>query len=345
MEGEADLEEDLADYDGTENTYASYGQVELKPTEKATILAGVRYEYVDAEYTSKELVLDEEGDIASLDPVTGYKDYDFVLPMVHFRYEVAKNTNIRWAMTRSYSRPNFEWVIPTTLINDEDKEIERGNPDLKPTGSWTFDMMGEHYFSSTVGIVSGGFFYKKTSDNIFVTRDEIDREGETFEVTEPQNLKGGHILGVEIAYQNTFRFLPSPMDGLGVYFNWTITDSGGALPGREDLGNRLPGQAGSLGNFAVSYEKYGFSGRLSMNYNSSYLDEVDMGGPEGDVYIDKHFQIDLSVSQKIVRNWRVFAEFINLNDEPWRLYMGERDRPTQEEYYSWWGTFGVKCDF
>ncbi|MBN2241619.1 MAG: TonB-dependent receptor [Acidobacteria bacterium] len=345
MEGEADLEEDLADYDGTENTYASYGQLELKPTEKATVLAGARYEYVDAEFTSKELTLDEEGDILSIDPVTASRDYDFFLPMVHFRYEIARNTNLRWAMTRSYSRPDFEWIVPTTLINEEDGEIERGNPDLKPTSSWNFDLMGEHYFGSSVGVVSGGFFYKRTSDNIFVTRTEIEREEGTYEVTEPRNLRGGHILGGEFAYQNTFRFLPSPMDGLGVYFNWTVADSGGDLFGREDLDNRLPGQAESLGNFAVSYEKYGFSGRLSMNYHSSYLSEVDLDGPEGDVYIDRHFQIDLSLSQKIVQNWRVFAEFINLNNEPWRLYIGERDRPVQEEYYSWWGTFGVKCDF
>jgi TonB-dependent receptor len=342
--GERDIEEDLADYDGTENTYAAYGLTELNAGEKAAILVGARYEYVDTDFTSYELVLDEEGDIASVSPIEGTNDYGFFLPMFHFRYAVGPDSNLRAAFTRSYARPNFVDIIPTTLINQEDREIERGNPELNPTTSWNFDLMGEHYFSRTVGVVSAGFFYKRMNDNIFITRTEIEREGRTFEVTEPQNLEGGKLLGVEIAYQNMIRFMPSPLDGLGVYFNWTLADSTATLPGREDLSDRLPGQAESVGNFALSYEKYGFTGRLSFNYHDDYLYEVG-DDPIEDVYIDKHFQIDLSLSQRIASQWRLFAEIINLNNEPWRLYIGTPDRPVQEEYYSWWGTFGIKWDF
>jgi TonB-dependent receptor len=235
-------------------------------------------------------------------------------------------------------------VIPTTLINDEDREIERGNPDLRPTDSWNLDLLGEHYFRSTAGVVSGGFFFKEMNNNIFLKRTEIERDGRTYELTQPDNLESGRIYGVEVAYQNPLRFLPSPLDGFGVYFNWTFANSSAKLFEREDLENRLPGQAESLGNFAVSYEKYGFSGRLSFNYHSDYLDQVDLGGPEGDEFIDKHFQMDLYLSQRIARNWRLYAEFINLNNEPWRVYIGERNRPIQEEYYSWWATFGLKWD-
>jgi outer membrane receptor protein involved in Fe transport len=182
------------------------------------------------------------------------------------------------------------------------------------------------------------------NDNIFIGRTEIEREGRTYEVREPQNLEGGKVLGVEVTYQNMLRFMPSPLDGLGLYFNWTFADSTATLPGREDLSDRLPGQAESVGNFALAYEKYGFTGRLSLNYHDDYLYEVGEG-PIEDVYIDKHFQIDLSLSQRIASQWRLFAEIINLNNEPWRLYIGTPDRPVQEEYYSWWGTFGVKWDF
>jgi TonB-dependent receptor len=345
LEGERDIEEDLADYDGTENTYAGFGMVEVNATEEASILVGARYEYADVTYNSGELILDEDGEIDGISPIEGTNDYGFFLPMIHFRYALGPDSNFRAAVTRSYSRPNFQSLIPTTIINQEDREIERGNPQLKPTHSWNFDLMGEHYFSSTVGVLSGGFFYKHMDDNVFITRSEIEREGRTFEITEPQNLQGGHVVGVEVAYQQPLLFLPSPMDGLGLYFNWTFADSGGKLFGREDLKNRLPGQAESLGNFALSYEKYGFSGRVSLNYHADYLSEVDLDGPEGDAFIDKHFQVDLYLSQRISRQWRVFAEFINLNNEPWRLYIGTPDRPLQEEYYSWWATFGVKWDF
>jgi TonB-dependent receptor len=344
LDGERDLEEDLADYNGTENTYAAYGLVEMMAGERATILAGARYEYADIDFTSGELILDEEGDIASISPIQGTNDYNYFLPMFHLRYELGPDSNLRAAVTRSYARPNFVSFIPTTTINQEDNEIERGNPDLLPTTSWNIDFLGEHYFSSTVGIVSGGIFYKNLNNYIYTARTEIEREGRTFEVTEPQNFEGGRLFGVEVAYVNPLRFLPSPLDGLGVFFNWTFSQSRSELPERADLNDRLPGQADSLGNFAVAYEKYGFSGRVSFNYHEDYLFEVGES-PVEDVFIDKHFQIDISASQKIARQWRLFAEFINVNNEPWRLYIGTPDRPIQEEYYSWWGTFGVKWDF
>jgi hypothetical protein len=113
------------------------------------------------------------------------------------------------------------------------------------------------------------------------------------------------------------------------------------LPGRQ---GRLPGQADNVYNLAISYEKYGFSGRLSWNYHDNYLAEI-ADDPIEDVFVDKHLQMDLLLSQRITRNVSIFAEFINLNNEPLRVYEGTEDRPIQEEYYSWWGTFGIRLNF
>jgi TonB-dependent receptor len=343
LPGEKDLEEDLADYEANENTFAGYGLVELDFSERTHFLTGLRYEYVDVDYTSRELVFDQEGDLASVAPVDGTNSYSQLLPMAHLRYELTPDTNLRAAVTRSFSRPNFSDVIPFQLILEEDREIERGNPDLKPTTSWNLDLLGEKYFT-TVGIVSGGIFYKSMEDHIFITRIVEDIDGETFDITQPDNLPSADLLGFEGAFQNALRFLPSPLDGLGVYANYTYTSSSSDLPGRENLDNRLPGQAENVGNFAIAYEKYGFSGRITWNYHSEYLFEVG-DSPETDTFIDSHLQLDLSISQRLTGGLRAFAEMINLTDEPYRVYEGTPDRPIQEEYYSWWGTFGVKWDF
>ena len=41
---------------------------------------------------------------------------------------------------------------------------------------------------------------------------------------------------------------------------------------------------------------------------------------------------------------RVFIEMVNLRDTPYRLYSASRDRPIQQEYYSWWAHLGLKYD-
>jgi TonB-dependent receptor len=340
LSGERDIEEDLGDFEAKENIFAGYGMVEFQLGSKARLLPGVRVEYTDLDYTGRELVFDEEGDLASVDPTSGKRNYTDALPMVHFLYNLPSDVNLRAAFTRTLSRPNHYDIVPYQLILQEDNEIERGNPNLVPTKSWNFDLLAEKFFEN-VGIASGGIFYKNMKNNIFTSRFEEEREGDTWEITQPENLKKADLFGVEAAFQNTLLFLPSPLDGIGLYANYTYAWSEADLPGRT---GRLPGQAEHVSNFALFYEKYGFSGKIAWNYHNDYLFEVGLD-PSEDLFIDRHLQLDLTLSQRLSDNFRVFAEFINLTNEPYRVFQEKKSQPIQVEYYSWWATFGVKMNF
>jgi len=88
---------------------------------------------------------------------------------------------------------------------------------------------------------------------------------------QPDNGRSADVLGFEFALQQQLRFLPVPFDGLGIYANYTYTDSEGVLPeGREA---KLLGQADHTLNAALSYERAGFSGQLSFNFVDEYVDE------------------------------------------------------------------------
>lgn len=149
-------------------------------------------------------------------------------------------------------------------------------------------------------------------------------------------------MGIEFAFSNQLRFLPKPFDGVGVYANYTFTDSEARIAGRSD--GPLPGQARHSGNFAVFYEKFGFSGRLSLNYHGQYIEEVGEDVTR-DLLFDSHAQWDLSLSQRLSRWLRVYVDVLNLTNEPFRRFEGFKNRPVQEEYYRWWLTAGVKIDF
>lgn len=341
VEIEKDPESDLADYAAKEKIAAGYAMAELYLGERLMLLPGFRYEHTETDYRAFQLLFNDEGDLAGVSPIDGKNDYNFIMPALHARYRVGKDINLRAAVTRTLSRPNFVDVVPFQLILEEDGEIERGNPGLDPTGSVNFDILGEHYFQ-TVGILSAGFFYKRVNDNIFLSRFEEERNGQEFEVTQPVNGERANLWGVELAFSNQLRFLPGPLDGTGVYTNYTFTDSDARIAGRPD--GPLPGQARHSGNFAVFYEKYGFSGRLSLNYHGRYIEEV---GEETtrDIFFDSHSQWDLSVSQRINRRLRLFLDIINMTNEPLRRFEGFRNRPVQEEFYRWWATAGVKIDF
>jgi TonB-dependent receptor len=260
--------------------------------------------------------------------------------MFHLRYAVDEKSNLRAAVTRTLARPNFEDLAPFQLTNFEDEEIVRGNPDLDVTTSWNLDLLFER-FLEPLGIVSAGVFYKKLDNIIFISTFEEDFLGDEFDVEMPVNGEQATLLGLEAAYQNKFNKLASPWDGLGLYANYTFSSSDAEYPDRPST--TLQGQAENVGNLALSYEKYGFTTRISANYNSEYILLVAEEEAE-DLWLDSHLQFDFLARYQITEKFSVYLEWINIGDEPYRVYEGTSDRPRQEEYYGWWGTIGFRFD-
>jgi TonB-dependent receptor len=336
---EKDYEEDAADYEANEAIYAAYAMTELYLTDSIMLLPGVRYEYSDVDYTGYEVLFNEDGDYVSTNPVTGSNSYGEFFPSVQTRWAIDEQSNLRAAVTRSLARPNYVDLVPTRLIVEEDSEIILGNPALDPTTSWNLDLMYERFFA-TVGVVSAGAFYKSLDDYIYFFTSEEDYQGNEFEVTQPRNGEAATVWGLELAYQNQFRRAPAPFDGFGLFLNHTWTDSEATYPDRDDT-TTLPGQAESVGNLALSYEKGFFSGILSYNKSGKYISEVG-GDPKDDIYYDDHEQLDLQTQFRLTSAWALYLQLYNLTDEPLRYYVGSSDRPVQEEYYSWWALLGVR---
>jgi outer membrane receptor protein involved in Fe transport len=135
-----------------------------------------------------------------------------------------------------------------------------------------------------------------------------DLSGESFDVTQPMNGEKAHTRGLDLALQRQFNFLPSFLNGFGIYANYTLVDSEAIFPPTEAGGQsrkaRLPGQAEHVGNFGLSFEKYGFSGRLIANYHGNCISEVS-DSAANDIWCDNHMQLDLSLSQRITKNVRI----------------------------------------
>jgi len=340
LEGERNLEEDLADFTIDEDTLAAYAMTELLFGPKTSFLGGVRVESTSVDYLAYELTLDEEGDPLELVPVTGDNSYTEWLPQVHMVYKTGEDSQLRAAITRSLARPNFEDMAPWRLLNLEDMEIELGNPDLDVTTSWNFDLMWEKYLEP-IGIISAGAFYKDLTDIIYVFNVDEVIDGEDFEVIQPRNGPTGELWGLEFAYQNQFVSLPGFWGGFGLYGNYTYIDSEADYPDRA--AGPLPGQAEHVANLALVFEKYGISTRLSYNFNGKNILEV-AGDPEEDLWVDDHAQLDFLLRVQVAKKFSIVLEAVNITDEPYTVFEGTADRIRQQEYYDWWATLGVRFD-
>lgn len=341
------INEALEAFDANEKVTAGFIMARQQFS-KLMVLAGMRYEKTDVDYRSKDVLINAEGDLQEIKDVTGSSSYDFLLPQAQFRYELNRFTNIRGSATFSYARPNFSEIIPSQEINAEDNIATIGNASLKPNSAFNADLMFEHYFGN-VGIVSAGVFHKRLKDFIYrkvIFNSNYPLTGTPvftgMDIVQSQNGNDADLTGLELVFQRKMDFLPGFMKNMSIYANYTYTHSEAEIQDRTaDATNpnatekfRLPGQAKSVGNFALAYESNRLILRLSANLNGSYLSEVG-GSTEEDRYIEKRMQLDFSSSYAINNHFRVFAEAMNITNQPFEAYMGSNKTYVQREFYSW----------
>ncbi|MDQ2670887.1 MAG: TonB-dependent receptor [Gemmatimonadota bacterium] len=335
LEGELNVEENTNDYDLDERVVAAYAMTEIDVTPRLMILPGLRFERTSL--ATRGYQWDSEAE--TLTPVTADNAYSNVFPMLHARYRITPQTNLRAAFTTTIARPNFFDLVPYRVRDDEDLAL--GNPELEPTIGRNFDLLLEHY-DQRIGVLSAGVFYKSLDKPIFLFTGDNEFGGET---TQPRNVDDGRILGFELAVQKQLTMLPYPLDALGIWANYTLTDSDVTLPGGREA--RLAGQAKHVFNTALSYDRGAFSSQISLNYHDAYVlefggDVVDDFDPDTDLFVDKHLQLDFSGSYLITPSASVFLELVNLTNEPFRTYQGSEDRPRQQEFYESWGRIGFR---
>jgi TonB-dependent receptor len=284
--------------------------------------------------------------------------FDF-MPNAQIRYNFDNYTDIRAIYGRGIARPNYGDLVPTFTPNGTSHQINEGNSSLLPTRANDFDILGEHYFK-TVGVIQGGFFFKQISNPIVTTFHlaTLSVPGyptEVWKVSQPVNLPGAHIGGLELAWEQHFKSFPGALSGLGIFANygysfsqaqytWVYTDGNGNNFS-ESQNRALPRQAPNTFNLNPTYDWKNLSVRLGVSYNQTNIyaynwqgqpgDTTVTGakGPTGDNYFYTHVQFDSQIGYALPLGLKLSASGLDLNNEVFGFYQGSPQYPIQREYY------------
>jgi TonB-dependent receptor len=340
-------------YYGTESVLAGYVMGEYNASDKLTLVGGLRNESTTITMNSSKIETVRINGVTTNTTTAVQKtsQYNALLPMVHVKFNASEQTIFRAAYTRTFARANFPDLIPneTTNFTTNPATITKGNPDLQPTFSSNFDLMGEHYFKG-LGLISGGLFYKKIKNTIFTDRRfEIINSVNTL-VAQPKNLDDAFLVGAEIGINKRFDFLNGFWSGFGVDVNYTNIYSEAFVPrlnGTEIIKDKtsLPNQSRNIYNAILFYERNGVMIRLAGNYRGKSVETINqLLGPNFYIWTDKNFTLDLSSTITISKSVKWFVELNNLTNEPLKTYMGDKRRVTMVEWYSQRGQTGIRWD-
>jgi TonB-dependent receptor len=350
------FESSIADYLVEEDVTAAYvlGRYD---NGALRLIGGVRYEQTDNTIFGNQVELVEEGgthngvvltdDTVFVTPVSFDRDYNHTLPSVNLRYEISDELLIRTGLYSSIVRPNIGQLAPRFIVeenDDGDREGEFGNPDLEPYEADNFDFSVEWYFADNAAL-QGGLFYKDIRNFIVVAEFEDITFNGIFanEALIPINGDDATIQGLELGYQHALG-AAGALNGLVLGINYTYTDTEGTIDGRLIP---LPAAAENTFNAMIGYEQGRVSLRVAATYRDEYLDALGADAGQ-DRWVKDHVQLDLSAKFRVTDRVQVFAEFINVNDEPYVAFQhgpGTEDRLLQYEEYSWTGKIGFRASF
>ena len=262
-------------------------------------------------------------------------NYDYFLPSFNAKLGVSDDVNFRFAASKVLTRPDNAYLrnfLNTSLDGAGNLTAQTGNPYLTPATAWQFDLTAEWYFAR-VGSLTFDVFYKDIRDFFYqaVTDRSITNNGVTQNVLVrgPANFDGkGKVKGFEIAYQQTYDFLPGFLDGLGTSANYTYIKSKG-LPNTflngGNLANNSTVSPGNLPleqlskhnvNATVFYEKGPVSLRAAYNWRSRFLlTASDVIFPYYSIFNEATGQLDASAFFSLTDNIKLGVQGVNLLNE------------------------------
>jgi TonB-dependent receptor len=315
---------------------------------------GVRY--VDTETLIDNYAAAGGGQFA---PAHSEGGYDNVLPSLSLAFDVTSELVLRASAGKTLTRAALSNIASGTLVPSIfNHNITQGNPDLKPQVAKSLDGSLEWYFAEG-GLLSVAYFKKNLEGTPRGTDDTVTLgstglpdsafdsnafgygiggdipDSEPLTRTRFTNVGPDVKLdGLELAYQQSFSFLPAPFDGLGAVASYTMIDTQGndfiTEEGRVISVPLVPEDSYSA---TAYYEKGPFAVRATYTYRAETgTNSVNTGtdlnsGNDQIAYLSESGYLDATISYKITDALELRLDGLNLTNEDTFIYYEDPDGP------------------
>lgn len=299
-----DITNPTAKYSAENNLRAVYAMFDNHLLKNLRVVWGARIE-------SNTILLESPGDSTKIDTT----NID-VLPSVNFTYALTEKMNIRFAYSKTVSRPEFRELSTFEYEDFITNTLIQGNPKIKRALIKNYDLRWE-YYPRAGEIISATGFYKNFKDPIEAVYLGGSNKTKTF-----QNVNEANNYGVEFEVRKRLTFLSffnalawEQWDNFTIYTNLSLINSKVDLRGNINTADSirpLQGQSNYIFNAGLQYAepKIGLSLSLLYNVIGRRIIEAGFLGYEN-VWEAPRNVVDAQVSKLLFDRWELK---INISD-------------------------------
>ncbi|MDC1324468.1 TonB-dependent receptor [Flavobacteriaceae bacterium] len=317
-----------------ETINAFYGMIAYR-SDKFQFSGGLRYEDTKTT-TSRPRQVDGVYDNSRSE---NKNDFGNLLPSLSMTLDLSEKVKLKAAYSKGIGRADYGQLSPSEVVDIANDLIQKGNPDLKPRRSDSFDTSVEYYFKSG-SVFSLGAFHKDIKDDI---QTESTFDGTT-EIFTPFNIDGFAVTGIELNFiKSDFKSLQGFLSNFGIISNYTF------IVGERFLndGQRLASVANlprHTINAQLFYQAKKWDSRLAWNWVDKTLTSIRTGQEFNNRYLAARNQLDWAANFKVNKTVSVFGEIRNLTGAN-RTFLGGPDQSLTEEVTEYGSSFWLGLSF
>lgn len=305
---------------------AGYLSINYKPSESWDIIAGGRVE--NSMNITRFKLLGSNN--VPFENIT--KNETFLLPSLTIKKNLNERTNLRFAASKTLTRPILIEYMPITYINPDNENIF-GNKDLKNSENYNVDLKYE-WFPTKTEMLAINIFGKKIDNAIersYTASGNSNGQTITFYNAKTADLLGVELEGILELSRISEAFTNFSL-GANATFMYTNVKRSAAQSNETDAeANRnraLQGAAPYTINADLKYEfknSNNLRQTVSLVYNVSGKKIYGVGFSKLDNVYELPFQeLDLVYNSQLSKNWNIKVGLKNLLNSTYKLQMGNR---------------------
>ena len=290
------------------------------------ILAGIRMEKTEDEFTGKEVLFDETGAYTQTLDTEGGREYTDYFPGIQAVYTASNQLTLYTSWSKAIERPRYYYLAPFRRINQRSQYVSAGNSELKPT-VFTSLLAAADWAYHDSGFLSLELLRRDNEDIVVQSQTTVpDGQFKDYDLYTWENAGFGIHNQAQVIWNQGLDPLWFNLEGFSLEMRYRYNETETDIRGPEFDTTPITAIPENDVRTSFIYQNDHWLLRLRADHRSDMLRRIG-ANPDKDTYYYAKTTYTFSVEYRAENGWVGNVGVYNLNQEDSFSYFGDPGRP------------------